>query len=109
MTAIKLELKKGPITTAITVAAALYSYKGGVLDETLCANESYRLDHSVVIIGYGMDCATGNEYWIMKNSWGKAWGENGFFRLKIAPGPSGYGICLAHYYLITANLTWTDL
>lgn len=34
----------------------------------------------MLLIGYGSDPKLG-PYWILKNSWGKQWGENGFFRL----------------------------
>lgn len=68
----------GPV--AITVAAGGFGwqlYNGGVLD---CKND-YTLDHGVQLVGYGESSKDG-KYWIVRNSWGARWGEQGFIRLK---------------------------
>jgi len=67
---------KGPI--AITVDASTWSsYSGGIYAG--CNQESPELDHGVQLVGYGTD--NGEDYWLVRNSWGPTWGENGYIRL----------------------------
>jgi C1A family cysteine protease len=73
-------VNRQPISIAITSAKPVfYLYESGVLDDDTCGTE---VDHAVTLIGYGIDQATGVDYWLIKNSWGTRWGENGYVRVK---------------------------
>lgn len=72
-------LRNGPFATALN-ANALKNYRSGILDIKGCTNG---VNHVVVIIGFGTDPATKQNYWIMQNSWGTTWGENGYARLLV--------------------------
>jgi len=64
----------GPV--AVSVAADAWSlYDSGIFDGS-CGNI---VDHAVTLFGYGKQ--GGENYWIVKNSWGGNWGENGYIRL----------------------------
>lgn len=62
------------------------SYKGGILkaeDCTFyCSNpDKLEVNHAVTIVGYGKSDRAGcDEYWLIKNSWGTTWGEDGHFK-----------------------------
>lgn len=73
----------GPITTTIRSTSTLQAYAGGIFNE---ANNG-RVNHGVTIVGW--DDRNGG-YWIIKNSWGTDWGENGFAR--IAFGSNNVGM-----------------
>jgi KDEL-tailed cysteine endopeptidase len=67
----------GPIVFSIICPSALQHYTGGIfsMDTATCTADKIGY-HSPVIVGYSSD------YWIVKNSWGTNWGENGYLRLK---------------------------
>jgi len=64
------------------------SYTSGIISSTTCGTT---LDHAVLVIGYGTDAGT--DYWLLKNSWGTTWGEEGYFRIIRDMTTSGPGVC----------------
>ncbi len=74
----------GPVSVAIDVTEKKFMlYKDGVFVDTTCLNGSNDLNHGVLTVGYGSVNSTGTsqDYWIVKNSWGKTWGEGGYIRM----------------------------
>merc|ERR1719228_786245 len=69
----------GPLAVAV-YASGWGGYGGGVYDG--CDFDSnIALNHAVQLVGYGTDESLG-DYWIVRNSWGPNWGEDGYIRLK---------------------------
>merc|ERR1712013_523589 len=70
---------RGPIGCGIDATAELEAYEGGVFSQT---KEAPIINHEVSVIGWGVT-DDGEEFWVVRNSWGTYWGEEGFFRIKM--------------------------
>ncbi|GJP83305.1 hypothetical protein CLOP_g13467 [Closterium sp. NIES-67] len=67
----------------------------GVYSDQGCALSGLP-DHSVAVVGYSLaseSVAGDTPHWIVRNSWGDAWGEHGHMRIAMAGGD---GVCNMH-------------
>ncbi|KAF2905599.1 hypothetical protein ILUMI_00576 [Ignelater luminosus] len=81
--------KIGPIAASINASPYTFQhYHSGVYDDIFCS--SHTVNHAMLIVGYTKDA------WILKNWWGKHWGENGYMRLKRNVNRCGIGNYVAY-------------
>lgn len=75
----------GPVSIAIDVTEDKFMlYKDGILVDDECSNSPDELNHGVLVVGYGTNSTNSGDsmdYWIVKNSWGTGWGEQGYVRM----------------------------
>jgi len=88
---------RGPLAVVLNAGASLQYYVKGIIDLSSYDCNPWNLDHAVLIVGYGTE--NGKDYWIVKNSWGYWWGENGFFRIA-----RGKGTCGINAHVVTATI-----
>jgi cathepsin F len=84
----------GPLSITLN-ADLLMSYTGGVITGTPddCPNSGS--DHAVLLVGYDNTQTNSNpDFWIVKNSWGTDWGEQGYFRIESDNGLCGINACV---------------
>lgn len=76
----------GPIAISINASRKTFQlYSHGVYDDSLCSAAT--VNHAMLVVGYTPD------YWILKNWWGKNWGDNGYMHIR-----RGKNMCgLANY------------
>ena len=102
-------LQTQPISMAIYSTGMMAAYKEGVFTEDFlhCSYSNREVNHGLVLVGYGKvtskDRVRGRckEYWIIRNSWGPDWGEEGFFSIcSDDPGSkkTPVGTCLVNRY-----------
>lgn len=81
-------LNDGPITAVFTVYQDFMNYSSGIYEHNKSKKNRKIGYHAVKVVGWGT-ADDGTQFLICQNSWGPAWGEDGFFRIKL--GDSGMG------------------
>ncbi|KAJ4914165.1 cysteine proteinase1 [Raphanus sativus] len=87
-TALKRAVSYQPVSVAIDAGGRVFQhYQSGIFTGE-CGTE---MDHAVVAVGYGSE--NGVDYWIVRNSWGQKWGEDGYIRIERNLASSKSGKC----------------
>jgi len=71
-------ISNGPIETGFDVYEDFMNYKSGVYQHVTGALKG---GHAIKVLGWGIE--DGLDYWLCANSWGPAWGMEGFFKIKV--------------------------
>ncbi len=79
----------GPLSVAVCVNDAFQAYSGGVFTGPSCSS----INHAVTLVGW--DDADGA--WLVKNSWGQFWGENGYIRIAYGVSQIGFNATYVTY------------
>ncbi|XP_057973588.1 cysteine proteinase mucunain-like [Malania oleifera] len=86
--ALKKAVANQPVSVAIEAGGRAFQlYQSGVFSG-LCGTS---LDHGVTAVGYGTE--NGTDYWLIKNSWGASWGEQGYIKMERNLGSAATGKC----------------
>ena len=68
-------LQYGTISAGVAANDAFMNYKTGIFNG---CDTTTQPNHAINLVGWDDD----GQYWIMRNSWGSNWGENGYMRIK---------------------------
>jgi len=94
---LKAAIDAGVVTVTIEADKSVFQlYHSGVLDTAACGTN---LDHAVAAVGYGTE--SGKDYYIVRNSWGAAWGDAGYIKIAAVNGPGICGIQMQAYSATT--------
>lgn len=86
---LKEAVAQGPVSVAIEAdTAAFQFYSSGIINNNACGTS---LDHGVLVVGYGEE--DGQMYWLVKNSWGSSWGDQGYVKIARSESENDPGVC----------------
>lgn len=83
-----------PVSIAFQVVNGFRHYNGGVYTSNTCGNTPMDVNHAVLAVGYGIE--NGIPYWLVKNSWGATWGDNGYFKIEMGKNMCGIATCASY-------------
>ncbi|CAN4109987.1 unnamed protein product [Withania somnifera] len=83
-----------PVSVAFEVIKGFKQYKSGVYTSADCGDTPMDVNHAVLAVGYGVE--NGIPYWLIKNSWGADWGENGYFKMEMGKNMCGVATCASY-------------
>lgn len=98
----------GPVSITFQVVGDFRSYSSGVYTSATCGNRPEDVNHAVLAVGYGHDEASGKDYWIVKNSWGPAWGDQGYFKIERGINMCGVAVCNSYPIVKGENINDDD-
>ncbi|KAL4718523.1 hypothetical protein ACJJTC_004311 [Scirpophaga incertulas] len=82
----KILRKRGPLLVAISTSPKTFAfYSRGIYYDKNC--NTTVPNHAMLLVGYGQ--RKGRSYWILKNSYGKHWGEKGYIKMAMINDKSG--------------------
>jgi C1A family cysteine protease len=83
--ALKAAIAVGPTSVTVEADRSVFQrYTGGVLNSAACGTS---LDHAITAVGYGT--LSGQDYYIVRNSWGASWGDRGYINIAAVEGTAG--------------------
>lgn len=93
----------GPVSIAYDCTLGFQFYSHGVWDGWFCGTTPSKVNHAVLAVGYGHDSKSGKDYWLVKNSWGKSFGEDGYFRIVRNKNKCGLADCASYPKMQTSD------
>ncbi|KAF4792568.1 hypothetical protein TURU_119862 [Turdus rufiventris] len=86
--------RHNPVSFAFEVTSDFMHYRKGVYSNPRCEHTPDKVNHAVLAVGYGEE--DGTPYWIVKNSWGRFWGMQGYFLIERGKNMCGLAACASY-------------